>query len=153
VVCVYGHHPTVAAAVNRCCVVCSWDLQIGHIGEGWHPGSSLYKYDGSKGDFPARSWANVLLVPRGRVSLRCDDNGNVFVSLCRCCALVSRMHPVAMRKALFYLDCSFCKLVADTTVDQIVLAYSTMGRTIALYVARIVSFVFPSWSRLVLWGF
>jgi len=33
--------------VNRCFVVCSWDLQIGHIGEGLHgeglhPGSSLF---------------------------------------------------------------------------------------------------------------
>jgi len=53
--------------VNRCSVVCSWDLQIGHIGEGLHPGSSLYKYEWRQVDFPAGSWANVLLVPRGRV--------------------------------------------------------------------------------------
>jgi len=41
--------------VKRFCVVCSSDLQIGHIGEGLYPGSSLYKYDWRKGDFPARS--------------------------------------------------------------------------------------------------
>jgi len=57
--------------------------------------------------------------------------------------MVSKVHPVAMRRALFCIDCSFCKLVADTTGDQIVLAYSTMGRTIALNNARIVSIGFP----------
>jgi len=63
--------------------------------------------------------------------------------MCRCCALVSKVHPVAMRRALFCVDCSFCKLVADTPGDQIVLVYSIVGRTIALYVAKIVSFCFP----------
>jgi len=32
-------------------VVCSWDLQIRHIGKGLHPGSILCKYDCRKGDF------------------------------------------------------------------------------------------------------
>jgi len=41
---------------------------------------------------------------------------------------VSKVHPVAIRRALFCVNYGFCKLVAaDTTGEQIVLAYSMIG--------------------------
>ena len=69
--------------------------------------------------------------------------GSILVSLCRCAVLVSRVHPVIVRRALFCTVCSFLMLVSDVMGDQIVLAYSMTGRVIVLYVVASVSFVFP----------
>lgn len=45
---------------------------------------------------------------------------------------VSRVHPVAILNAAFCIACSFCMFVSDMMGDQIVDAYSRMGRVIAL---------------------
>ena len=69
--------------------------------------------------------------------------GSMLVSSCRCCMGVSCVHPVAIRKALFYMVCSFSVFVGEIVGDQIVEAYSRMGRVIALYVCRSVSLCWP----------
>lgn len=56
---------------------------------------------------------------------------------------VSRVQPVAMRRALFCMICSLLILVCDAMGDQIVLAYSKMGRVMVLYVLSSVSFCLP----------
>ena len=58
--------------------------------------------------------------------------GSICVSSCRCWMLVSRVQPVAMRSALFWMICSFPMFVCDVCGDQIVEAYSRMGRVMAL---------------------
>ena len=57
---------------------------------------------------------------------------------------VSFVHPVAILSAAFCTICSLFILVLAAIGDQIVLAYSSVGRVIALYVVVIVSFCFPS---------
>lgn len=57
--------------------------------------------------------------------------------------LVSSVHPVIARRALFCTVCSFDVLVSEMMGDHIVLACSMMGRVIALYVVASVSLVFP----------
>ena len=56
---------------------------------------------------------------------------------------VSAVHPVAMRRALFCMTCSLFICVFETIGDHTVLAYSSCGLVIALYVATIVSLSFP----------
>ena len=56
---------------------------------------------------------------------------------------VSAVQPVAMRRAVFCIVCSFCILVSAIMGDQTVLAYSRIGLAIALYVAVSVSFCLP----------
>ena len=46
--------------------------------------------------------------------------------------LVSVVHPVAIRSALFCIVCSFSMFVGEIVGDHIVDAYSRMGRVIAL---------------------
>ena len=46
--------------------------------------------------------------------------------------LVSAVHPVAIRIAVFCIICSLFMLVSAIMVDQTVLAYSRMGLVIAL---------------------
>ena len=58
--------------------------------------------------------------------------GRICVSSCRCCVLVSVVHPVAIRSALFCIVCSFSMFVEEIVGDHIVDAYSRMGRVIAL---------------------
>ena len=58
--------------------------------------------------------------------------GKMWVSSCRCCILVSLVQPVAMRSALFCIICSLLMLVCEIMGDQIVDAYSNMGRVMAL---------------------
>lgn len=57
--------------------------------------------------------------------------------------LVSSVHPVAVLSAVFCIVCSLFMFVSDVMGDQMVLAYSIMGRVIVLYVVISVSFVFP----------
>lgn len=75
--------------------------------------------------------------------VRCCFIGRIFVSSCRCWVLVSSVHPVAIRSAVFCIICSLFVLVSDIMGAQIVLAYSSMGLVMAVYVLSIVSFVFP----------
>ena len=56
---------------------------------------------------------------------------------------MSFVHPVAILSAVFCTICSLFILVLAAVGDQIVLAYSSVGRVIALYVVVIVSFCFP----------
>lgn len=65
-------------------------------------------------------------------NLRWLTRGSVLVSICRCCVFVSEVHPVVTRRALFWMICSFCRLVFDMVGDQMVLAYSMTGRVTAL---------------------
>ena len=46
--------------------------------------------------------------------------------------LVSRVHPVIVLSAVFCCVCSLVVLVLDMMGDQIVLAYSRMGRVMVL---------------------
>ena len=66
----------------------------------------------------------------------------VCVSSCRCCVLVSVVHPVAILSAVFCV-CSLLIFVSDASGDHMVETYSSMGLVMALYVAMIVSFCFP----------
>ena len=68
-------------------------------------------------------------------------SGSVLVSVCRCCVLVSRVQPVAMRSAVFCITCSLFMFVYVMMGDQMVFAYSITGRVMVLYVASSVSFV------------
>ena len=45
---------------------------------------------------------------------------------------VSAVHPVMTLSAVFCVVCSFCMFVVDMTGDHMVLAYSVIGRVIAL---------------------
>ena len=69
--------------------------------------------------------------------------GSVCVSPCRCCVIVSVVHPVAILIAVFCVICSLLMFVSDAIGDHMVETYSIMGLVMALYVARIVSFCFP----------
>lgn len=69
--------------------------------------------------------------------------GRILVSLCRCLVLVSEVHPVAMRRAECWIVDSLVSEVSDMRVDQVGLAYSSMGLVMALYVEDMVSFDFP----------
>ena len=69
--------------------------------------------------------------------------GSVCVSWCRCCVLVSVVHPVAILSAVFCVLCSLLIFESDASGDHMVETYSSMGLVMALYVARIVSFRFP----------
>ena len=78
-------------------------------------------------------------------SCRCCLMGSMLVSSCRCCMGVSCVHPVAILNALFCMSCSFSVFVGEIVGDQIVEAYSRMGRVMALYVCRSVSLCWPIW--------
>ena len=69
--------------------------------------------------------------------------GSVCVSSCRCCVFVSVVDPVAILSAVFCVICSLLMFVSDAFGDHMVETYSSMGLVMALYVARIVFFVFP----------
>ena len=69
--------------------------------------------------------------------------GSIFVSLWRWLVLVSSVHPVMVRRAVFCIVWSLVMLVSDVIGDHIVLEYSIMGRVIVLYVVASVSFDFP----------
>ena len=69
--------------------------------------------------------------------------GSVCVLPCRCCVLVSVVHPVAVLSAVFCAICSLLTFVSDASGDHMVETYSSMGLLMALYVAMIVSLCFP----------
>ena len=60
---------------------------------------------------------------------------------------VSLVQPVAILKAVFCITCSLFRFELATIGDQIVLAYSNVGRVIALYVVVIVSLCFPHFEE------
>ena len=76
-------------------------------------------------------------------SCRCWWIGSMLVSSCKCCMFVSEVHPVAVLSAAFCILCNLSMLVWDAVGDHMVEAYSRTGLTMALYVARSVSFCFP----------
>ena len=53
--------------------------------------------------------------------------GSVSVSSCRCCLLVSCVHPVAVLNAAFFMICSLLMLVEDVRGDHMEEAYSRAG--------------------------
>ena len=55
-------------------------------------------------------------------SFKCVCSGGMLVSPCRCLVLVSSVHPVAMRSAVFCIVCS----VVCAIDDHIVEAYSSI---------------------------
>ena len=65
--------------------------------------------------------------------------GSMCVSSCRCGVFVSVVHPVAILSAVLCVICSLLMFVCDAIGDHMAETYSSM----ALYVARIVSFCFP----------
>ena len=56
---------------------------------------------------------------------------------------MSRVHPVIVRSAVFCIVWSLLVLVSEMMGDHIVLAYSSVGRVMALYVMASVSFDLP----------
>ena len=76
-------------------------------------------------------------------SFRCVAMGSILVSLCRCAMLVSSVHPVIVRVALFCVVCSLCMFVSEAMGDHTELAYSMIGRVIVLYVVVSVSLFLP----------
>ena len=53
--------------------------------------------------------------------------GSTLVSSCRCCVLVSCVHPVAILRAVFRTICSLSMFVSDTLGDQIIKALTATG--------------------------
>ena len=76
------------------------------------------------------SWAFCLRADA--CNFRCCGSGSIFVSSCRCCVLVPRVHPVAIRRAMFCVVCSLLMLVSDAIGDHTVDAYSSVGQVIVL---------------------
>ena len=56
---------------------------------------------------------------------------------------MSVMHPVSIPSAVFCVICSLLMFVSDAIGDHMVETYSSMGLVMALYFARIVSFLPP----------
>jgi len=56
---------------------------------------------------------------------------------------VSAVHPEAILSAVFCMVCSVCRFVSASNGDQRVLPYSSIGLVIVLYVAVMVSLLFP----------
>ena len=65
------------------------------------------------------------------------------VSSCRCCMLVSCVHPVAVLNAAFCMTCSLLMLLKDARGDHMEEAYSRAGLKTALYATMSVSFYLP----------
>ena len=65
-------------------------------------------------------------------SCGCSCMWNVSVSSCRCCILVSCVHPVAVLNAAFCMTCSLLMLVEDAIGDHTEEAYSGAGLITAL---------------------
>ena len=76
-------------------------------------------------------------------SARCWLMGNRLVSSCRCCVLVSRVHPVVIRSAVFCAICSLFVFVSDIIGDQIVLPYSSFVLVMAVYVLSSAPWISP----------
>ena len=65
-------------------------------------------------------------------SCRCSCMESVSVSSCRCCMLVSCVHPVAVLNAAFCMTCSSLMLVEDARDDHMEETYSRAGLITAL---------------------
>ena len=66
--------------------------------------------------------------------------GNMLVSSCRCCVLVSRVHPVVLCCDVFCMVCIL--FVFDIIGNQIVLPYSSVVLMMAVYVLGSASLYF-----------
>ena len=66
--------------------------------------------------------------------------GSMSVSSCRCCMLVSCMHPVAVLNAAYCMPCSLLMLAKNARGDHMEEAYFRAGLMTALYVAMGISF-------------
>ena len=74
-------------------------------------------------------------------SARCCLMGSMLVFSCRCCVLVSQVHLVVIRSAVF---CTVCSLfVFDIIGDQIVLLYSSVVLVMPVYVLSSVPWISP----------
>ena len=69
--------------------------------------------------------------------------GRTRVSSCKCWVFVSRVLPVAVRRAVFCMIWRRFVFVCDMMGDHVVDAYSSIGLVIVLYVVMIVSFCLP----------
>ena len=58
--------------------------------------------------------------------------GSMSVSSCRCCIIVSCVHPVELLNATFCMTCSLLMLVEDARGDHMDEAYSRAGLMTAL---------------------
>ena len=58
--------------------------------------------------------------------------GSMSVSSCRCCMLVSCVHPVAVLNVAVCMTCSLLMLVYDARDDHMEEAYSRAGHMTAL---------------------
>ena len=58
--------------------------------------------------------------------------GSVSVSSCRCCMVVSCVHPVAVLNVAFCMTCSLLMLVVDVIGDHTKEAYSRAALITAL---------------------
>ena len=67
----------------------------------------------------------------------------MLVSEWRCWVLVSRVQPVIFIRVAFWIFWSLLREVDEMMDDQMVLAYSMMGRSNFLYVMMSVSLLFP----------
>ena len=54
-------------------------------------------------------------------NLRCVATGSIWVSVCRCAALVSRVHPVMALSALFCVVCSLAMFVSEAMGSKLCL--------------------------------
>ena len=52
------------------------------------------------------------------VPARCCLTGNMLVSSCRCCVLVSRIHPVVIRGVVIFTICGLFVFVSNIIGDQ-----------------------------------
>ena len=71
---------------------------------------------------------------------RCCSICSILVSSCRCCVLVSRVHPVVIRSAVFSTVCSLFVFVSDIIGDQVVFPYSSVVLVMAVYVLKYIQF-------------
>ena len=65
-------------------------------------------------------------------SCRCSCMGSMSVSSCRCCMIVSCVHPVAVLNAAFCMTCSLLMLVEDARGHHMEEVYSRAGVMTAL---------------------
>ena len=68
------------------------------------------------------------------------------VSYCKSCVLVSLVHSVAMRSAVFCMVCSLFVFVSDIMGDYIVFPYYSAVLVIVVYVFSNASFDLPQWE-------
>ena len=80
-------------------------------------------------------------------SSRCSCKGSLSVSSCRCCMVVSCVHPVSVLNATFCMTCSLLMLGKDARGDHMEEVYSRAGLMAAYKVS---AFVYPILLRRVL---